>query len=77
MEEKERIAILETNHKNIMEKIEEILEKVDNLEKKLDCALDKKANIWVEKVLIWLGIIIGTGILGYIGSLIIKVIEKL
>lgn len=42
---------------------------------KLDKALEKKADVWVERFMIWAGIIIGGGILGYVGSLLIKVIE--
>lgn len=44
---------------------------------KLDKALEKKAGIWVEKVLYGAGAICGAGILSYIGLQIIKVIEKL
>lgn len=74
-ETRERLVKLETNHNNIMEKIEEILKRFDNFETKLDCALEKKANVWVEKVIVWLGIFIGAGVLTYFGSLIVKVIE--
>lgn len=76
-ETRERLAKLETNHTNIMEKIEEILIRFDKFEDKLDRALDKKANIWVEKVLIWLGVFIGAGILGYLGTLIIGTMNHL
>jgi len=97
-ETRERLAILETNQNNIMEKLEEF--QINNKEEhqdivkslaefhtktnlsmkeitdKLDKALEKKAGIWVEKVLLWFGAIAGAGILAYLGSLIIKVIEK-
>lgn len=87
-ETRERLTKLETNHQNLMEKIEEnqklnedahkaIMVVVEKIDSKLDSALEKKAGIWVEKVLIWLGIVIGGGVLGYIGMLLIKVIEKL
>lgn len=76
-ETRERLAKLETNHTNLMEKIEEILTRFDKFEDKLDKALDKKANIWVEKVLIWLGVFIGAGILGYLGTLIISTMNHL
>ena len=69
-----KIAILETNITNIMEKLEEfqldnkeqhtaIMEAVNKLESKLDYAIGKKADKWVEKILIWAGMTIGAGIL--------------
>lgn len=42
---------------------------------KLDKALEKKANVWVETFLIWLGAGIGMGLLSYLGYLIIKLID--
>ena len=72
-----KVALLEQNHLNLMEKIEEILERFDKLESKLDYALEKKAGIWVEGVIKWFGICVGSGILGYVGLQLIKVIEKL
>lgn len=69
------IATLTANQENIMEKLEELVKRFDSFEEKLDKALEKKANVWVEKFMVWAGIIIGAGILGYLGSLIIKVIE--
>jgi hypothetical protein len=48
-----KIALLEQNHRNLMEKIEEILIRFDKFEEKLNCALAKKADIWVEKALSW------------------------
>lgn len=44
VKEETRIAILETNHENLMNKIEEILTRFDKFEQKLDCALEKKAD---------------------------------
>ena len=72
-----RIALLESNHETLMEKIESILIRFDKFEEKLDIALEKKAGKWVEGVIKWFGITIGTGILGYLGLLIVKAIEQL
>ena len=72
-----RIAVLETNQNNIMEKLDSIVARFDKFEEKLDKALEKKADKWVEKVLTWLGLVVGSGILAYLGSIIIKAIEKL
>lgn len=74
-ETREKLAVLFTNQTNIMEKLDEIVARFDKFEDKLDIALSKKAGIWVEKVLIWLGVIIGGGLLAYLGKIIIKVIE--
>ena len=75
----ERIATLEANHKNIMEKVEEILGRFDKLEEKIDSALEKKADkVVVDRMLsvaYWAGGIIGSGLLGYLGYLIVKLIE--
>ncbi|MCK9371291.1 hypothetical protein M0R04_15365 [Candidatus Dojkabacteria bacterium] len=70
-----RIAVLEANHKNLMDKLDDILDRFDKFEEKLDTALEKKAGKWVEGVIKWIGIIIGSGILGYIGGQLIKLIE--
>ena len=70
-----RLSTLEANYKNMDEKIDNILSKFDKLEGKIDCALEKKAGKWVEGVIKWVGICIGAGILGYLGTLIVKVIE--
>lgn len=51
--DKERILVLEANQKNIMEKIDSIIERFDRFEEKLDCALEKKANKWVENAISW------------------------
>jgi hypothetical protein len=85
-ETRERLTILETNNKNIMDKMEEfqiqnkeshqqIIEAVNKLESKLDCAIEKKAGKWVEKVIWGVIIFLMTGVFGYIGSVIIRTIE--
>ena len=85
--ERERILVLEKNHEQFMKEFityseenskqhTEIKELIEQMGQKLDTALEKKAGIWVEKVLIWFGSIVGIGVIGYLGSLIIKVIEK-
>lgn len=85
-ETKERLAILETNQKNMMDKLiesikdnkeshEGIINMIVGIEAKLDKALEGKANKWVERVLTWLGISIGGGLISYLGYLLIKLIE--
>ena len=49
-----RIALLENNQDVIMEKLEDIIKRFDKFEEKLDKALEKKADVWVEKALSWL-----------------------
>ena len=84
-ETKERLVALEVNQKNIMDKLEEmnisnkeahngIVEMIVKIEDKLDKALEKKANKWVEVLVIWVGRSIGVGLLAVIGGLIIKAI---
>jgi len=76
--EGERIATLEANYKNVMDKVEEILSRFDILEDKIDSALEKKADKssqWAEPFLKWLGVLVGTGIISYFGYLIVKLIE--
>lgn len=74
-----RIAELQTNQNNIMDKLEEfhidnkeqhelIIRAIENLEKKF-------ASKWVEKVFVWFLSILGVGFLTYLGALIIKLIE--
>jgi hypothetical protein len=86
-ETRERLTILETNHKNVMEKLEEfqktnieahqnIIQGLTNLEAKIDGALEKKAGVWVEKVIWGVVVFLMTGVFGYIGSVIIRSIEK-
>ena len=76
-----KIALLEQNHLQMMEKLNEYQQENRDQHKEIkeiiEKALNKKANIWVEKVLIYLGTAIGLGLIGYLGKLIIKVIEKL
>lgn len=49
-----RIALLENNHDMLMDKMEDIITRFDRFEEKLDRALEKKADVWVEKALSWL-----------------------
>ena len=79
---KEHQAIIQSNEKSqlaIMESLSNFhvsnKEAMDAMNDKLDKALESKAGVWVEKVIIWTTIAIATGILGYFGTLIIKVIE--
>lgn len=85
-ETRERLLALELTSKNFMDSFEEfkinnekghqsIIEAVEKLEHKLESALEEKANIWVETLIKWIGGIIGLGLLGYFGTLIIKLIN--
>lgn len=47
-ETRERLKALEITQNNIMEKLDNIVTAISNLEAKIDKALDKKANVWVE-----------------------------
>ena len=69
-----RIAVLETNQTNIMEKLEALAKRFDSFEEKLDRALDKKANVWVERVFTWFLGAVGLGLIGFVGNLIYKLI---
>lgn len=93
-ETRERLVFLETNQKNLMDKLEEnqilnekshehILQSmkefhdstnyaIEQITKKLDVALEKKADKWVQVLIVWLGYTIGTGLLAVLGGLIIK-----
>lgn len=78
-----RIALLENNHKNLMDKLddfketesehhEEIKALILDFKKEVKEALDKKANIWVEKAFSWVLYSIGGIIIGALMYLIIK-----
>lgn len=93
-ETRERLVFLETNQKNLMDKLEEnqilnekshehILQSmkefhdstnyaISQITEKLDKALEKKADKWVQVLIVWLGYTIGTGLLAVLGGLIIK-----
>lgn len=81
-----RIELLEQNHNTIMKLFdeyrednktqhEEIKEMILEIKQDLKISLDNKADKWVQEVIKWLGIFIGGGVLTYLGSLIIKVIN--
>lgn len=63
-ETRERLTALETNEKNVMQELQDIKQMIKDLDSKLDCALEKKADRWVEKVLTWVGALIGASIVG-------------
>jgi len=67
-----RIALLENNHKNLMEKIDNLLKRFDKFDEKLDEALKGKANIWVEKAFTWGIYFIASIIITAVMYLIIK-----
>mgnify|MGYP001157809878 CR=1 FL=1 len=83
-----RIALLEQNHITLMEKLiefqkdnkeqhENIIKNLNEMQIKLDKALLKKANKWVETYAIVFLVFIGTGLLGYLGSLLVKAVIHL
>ncbi len=55
---------------------EETKETLKYMMDKLDKALEKKAGKWVEKVIYGAAIFVITGLFSYLGTVIIKVIEK-
>lgn len=70
-----QIAVLETQMKNIANKVDEGFKANSEEHKEMmqafQDAIDKKAGRWVEKVLIWVGGIIGAAVLTAIMSLIL------
>ena len=78
-----KIATLELNQKNIMEEIQrsnadnkeqhnEILAFIVRLDEKLDVALEKKANKWVERAIVGTVVFVLTGFASYLGVLIVQ-----
>ena len=78
-----KIATLELNQKNIMEELQrfnlenkeqhsEILSFIVRLEEKLDIALEKKANKWMEKAMVGTVVFVLTGFASYLGVLIVQ-----
>ncbi len=85
-ETRERLLALELSQKNFMDKLEEfqkdnkeghqsILDALNKFEERMDKTLETKAGVWVEKVIVWCGITVSLGLVGYFGSLIVKLIE--
>jgi ABC-type Zn2+ transport system substrate-binding protein/surface adhesin len=78
-----RLKLLEDNQTKFMDKLDTLEEKIDQTLLKLeglpkrifDEADQKYASKDYEKALRWTAIFIGGGVLGYIGSTLIKVIE--
>ena len=67
-----RIALLESNHNQLMDKIEEIFARFDKFEEKLDKALEKKADVWVEKAISYVLYTVAGIVIGAMMYLIIK-----
>jgi ribosomal silencing factor RsfS len=78
-----RIALLENNHKNLMDKLDDFKEKesehheeikalILDFKEEVKEALDKKANVWVEKAFSWVLYSIGAIIISAIMYLIVK-----
>jgi hypothetical protein len=78
-ETRERLKALEVSQQFMVDEISEIKSLVKGLDDKLNCALEKKADKAdvnrIYSFLYWLGGIIGVGILGYLGSLLVKLIN--
>jgi len=82
-ETKERLLILEINQENLMNELKQlnienkdqhkgIMDIVIRLEEKLDKALEKKANKWVEKAITGFVVLVLSGMASYIGMIIYK-----
>ena len=67
-----RIALLENNQRIMSQEISEIKEIVTKFDEKLDKALEKKANVWVETAFTWLLYTIAGFIVGAFMYLILK-----
>jgi hypothetical protein len=76
-----KINTLEINQSNLMKQLEtmnaenkadhkDIMDVIIRLEEKLDKALDRKANKWVEKAIISFVVLVLTGLSSYLGALI-------
>ena len=78
-ETRERLKALEVSQQNFMQENKEqhqmIMEAVSKLDSKLDKALETKAGKWVETFIVSAGAIIGTGLIGYLGTLLVKLIS--
>ena len=71
-EQENKITKLETCYQFMTEKLENIEKMVVAFDAKLDKALEKKADKWVEKFLVGFVIFILTGLCSWIGTLIYK-----
>lgn len=75
-----KVAVLQNNQNNIMDKLDEFQrdnkEQHQELKLMIEDALESKAGVWVERVLIWFARIMGAGVLSYLGYLIIKLIKQ-
>lgn len=68
-----KIAILEANQKNMSDDLSEIKEIVKAFDTKLDKALEKKADIWVEKAISWFSYtVIGVVVLALLNQVVNK-----
>lgn len=69
-ETKERLQALEINQTNFMEQNSrehaEIKKLIAEIKQDIKEALEGKANKWVERVLIWVGLSIGAGIIAFL-----------
>ena len=84
-----QIALLQANHKTLMEEFknykietnknhEEIKSLIIDFKKEVKETLGTKADKksqWAETFLLWVGGIITTGLIGYLGYLVVKIIE--
>lgn len=87
-----KIALLEQNHQTMMDNLNELKQEnkeqhneiketmlaiMSRLDKAIDSKADKSTVDGIVKFLWWFGGVVGTGVLGYMGLQLIKVIEKL
>lgn len=66
------LALMQQNINTMGGKVDKIEAKVDKFDEKLDKILAKKADKWVEKVIIWAGAVAGAAIITALMSLILK-----
>ena len=65
-ETRERLSILETSQKNIMEEIQELKVMIKEMRCEIKEVLETKANKWVENVMLWGCLALGGGIVAFI-----------
>lgn len=65
-ETRERLSILETSQKNIMQEIQELKVMIKELRCEIKEVLDTKANKWVENVMLWGCLALGGGVVAFL-----------
>lgn len=71
-----QIAVLETQMKQVLKQVDEGFSQNSKEHKELltlfEKALEKKADKWVQNVIVWAGSVVGVAILGALMTLILK-----